>query len=108
MTTKGMPAITSICYMWYMRGGIPQLMVIDRRRHGKLKMGLDGWRNSGPVRHRKWQCRDFHAVTAGFSFADHRAVCRLLEALRHQTNPADRGRTLIESDHGVGDIGFLE
>ena len=39
---------------------------------------------------------------------DHRAVCRLLEALRHQANPADRGRTLIESDHHVGDIGFLE
>ena len=69
---------------------------------------MDGWWNSGPVRHRKWQCRDFHAVTAGFSFADHRAVCRLLEALRHQANPADRGRTLIEPDQGVGNIGFLE
>jgi hypothetical protein len=35
-------------------------------------------------------------------------VCRLLEALHHQANPADRGRTLIEPDQGVGNIGFLE
>jgi hypothetical protein len=27
---------------------------------------VDGWRNSAPVCHRKWQRRDFHAVTPGF------------------------------------------
>jgi hypothetical protein len=27
---------------------------------------MDGWRNSAPVCHRKWQRRDFHAVTPGF------------------------------------------
>jgi hypothetical protein len=36
MTTKGMPAITSIFYMWYMRDGIPQLMVIDKTAGGTV------------------------------------------------------------------------
>jgi hypothetical protein len=31
-----MPAITSIFYMWYMRDGIPQLMVIDKTAGGTV------------------------------------------------------------------------